>query len=128
MILLGIDYGERKTGLAIARGGLVEPLQTVKTKDLFSLIIAKYKEEKIEKVVLGISEGGLTGKIKSFKKKLKKKLPIEIEFSDETLTTLDAKKILGKIKRKKRYKRKMEDAVAAAVMLEYYLEREKGDV
>jgi len=126
MRILGIDYGEKKSGLAAAQNGLVEPLLVLKTKELSLWIAKKDKEEKIEKIVLGLPGGALNQKIKTFGEELKKALSIKVEFFGEDLTTLDAQKILGKIKRKRNYKKRMEDAVAAAIMLESYLERRKN--
>jgi len=81
------------------------------------------QDNDIKVVVVGITGGEIDEEIKSFGEKLKKKTGLAVDFFDETLTTLDAQKILGQIGRNKKYKKTMEDAIAAAVMLKSYLER-----
>ena len=124
MNILGIDYGRKKIGLALgdSRTGLVEPLKTIHGQFLAS-ITGLIKEYQIGLLVLGLPEGKMAKEVKDFGQELSTKFNLPVEFSDETLSTLDAQKILGKIKRSRQYKEKMEDALAAAVMLEFYLER-----
>ena len=65
MKTLGIDYGRSKIGLAIGVGSFAEPLRVIRYKDteLLSREIKKIIEtEKINKVVVGISEGTATGR------------------------------------------------------------------
>ncbi len=120
MIILGIDYGEKKTGLAIADHGIVEPLLVLKTEELLNWISSQVKEANFEKIVIGLPGGDLDKKIKVLGADLEKTIGLPVEFYDETLTTLDAQKILSKIKRSKIYRKTKEDAVAAAVILESY--------
>lgn len=127
MKILGIDYGRKKSGIAISDGKIVEPLEVVKTAKLFHWLALKAEEEKIEKVVLGLPENTLLKKeIKKLGEKIKKELFLNVVFVSEELTTLDAKKILGKIGRKRRYKKEKEDAIAAAIMLESYFQIERS--
>ncbi len=129
MNILGIDYGRKKIGLAIgdSRTGLAEPLKTITNRPLVELADL-IKEYQIDLFVLGLPEGKIIEEILDFGKKLEKKFSLPVKFSDETLSTLDARKILGKIKRSRQYQKKMEDATAAAVMLELYLERQGKNV
>lgn len=124
MNILGIDYGRKKIGLALgdSRTGLVEPLKSIHGQPLVP-IIGLIKEYQIGLLVLGLPEGKMAKEVKDFGQELSTKFNLPVEFSDETLSTLDAQKILGKIKRSRQYKKKMEDALAAAVMLELYIER-----
>jgi len=119
MKYLGIDYGRRKIGLAVSDGKLAEPLKVIRYKDLIvsiEQIKNVIKREKIEKVVVGMSEGDMAEESKRFAKML------NAEMYDETLTSIDAitLSIQGGVKRKKR--REMEDAYAATIMLQNYLD------
>lgn len=126
MRLLGIDYGLKKIGLAIAATSIAEPLKVVRYEDIekpLSQIKSLVQKEKIDKIVVGVSEGKMAQKTRVFAKTLQKNLDIPIVFFDETLTSKDAQKmaIESGIKRKKR--KEMEDAFAATVMLREYLEQ-----
>lgn len=119
MKYLGIDYGKKKIGLAISDGKLAEPMKVIRYKDIESLLqqIKKIIEkEKIEKVVVGIAENEIAKEQKEFAKMLNAKT------YDETLSTQDAQNlsIQSGIQRKKR--KKMEDAYAASIMLQNYLD------
>lgn len=119
MKILGIDYGKSKIGLATSDGPISEPWKVVKVKS-FEDAVEKIKlvltEASVDKIVVGISEGEMGEESKRFAEK------IGAEISDETLSTQDAQKmsIEAGIGRKKR--REMEDAYAAAIMLQNYLD------
>lgn len=119
MKILGIDYGRRKVGLAIADGPLAEPLRVIKYSDSVVLeekIKQILESEKIEKVIVGVSEGEMGKESENFAKKL------GAETFDETLSTRDAQNLSREagISRKKRHE--MEDAYAAAIMLQNWLD------
>lgn len=117
MKILGIDYGRRKIGVALADTitKLVEPLNVPS--------ISKYVQENdVRKIIIGLAGGSLDDEIKKFGERVANDTGLPVEYFDETLTTQDAQKLLlaSGAKRKKRKNR--EDAVAAALMLQYYLE------
>lgn len=125
MRLLGIDYGGRKVGLAISEGKVAEPLYVIRYLDekaLRASIGGIIKEFEIEKVIVGVSEGEMGEESKKFSLSLSQKLQIPVETFDETLSTQDAQRVSieAGIKRKKR--KRMEDAYAAAIMLQGYLD------
>lgn len=125
MKILGIDYGRKKMGLAIAVRSLAEPLCVIRYSDNFKLIENLKKiisEEKIEKIIVGISEGDMAEESKLFSLDLSKSLNIAVETFDETLSTYDAQKlsIESGMSRKKRHE--MEDAFAATVVLQSYID------
>lgn len=119
--ILGIDYGRSKIGLCIADGPLAEPFKVIRYSNRQSLIeeIKKIIEkENIEKVVVGVSEGKMAEESRSFAEEFK------AETFDETLTSQDAQSlsIQAGINRKKRHE--MEDAFAATIMLQNYLDNQ----
>jgi putative Holliday junction resolvase len=126
MKILGIDYGRKKIGLAFAESLLAEPLKVLRYEDIkvLSEEIAKLVNELgIEKIVVGVSEGTIAKEIRTFGKLLGNRLNIPIVYQDETLTTNDAQALAIKagIKRKKR--KEMEDAFAASLILQDYLDK-----
>lgn len=126
MKTLGIDYGRSKVGIAIGIDTFAEPLKVIKYKDIKTLseVIKKIvEEEKIKKVIVGISEGTMAEEIKIFVSTIAKHLmPIACETYDETLTSSDAQKmsIAAGVPQKRRHD--MEDAYAASIMLQNYLD------
>lgn len=127
--VLGIDYGRKKIGIAIADGPLAEPLEVIRFEneedalEKVSSSFAKASEDKkVSKVVLGVAEGKMAEEQREFGKKLEKRLGIPVTFQDETLTTQEAQELSIKagIKRKKR--KGLEDAYSAALILQNYLE------
>lgn len=125
MKLLGIDYGRSKIGLAVSDGRLAEPYQVIRYKDYDKMIahIARIVEkQKIEKIVVGVSEGEMAVEIKKFSSVLSIQSSVGTELFDETLSTHDAieMSIASHMGRKKR--KEMEDAFAASIMLQNYID------
>ena len=123
--MLGIDYGKKKIGLAIADGPLAEPLKVIRYKleeDVLRKVVEVVEVEKVEQAVIGISEREMAKETKNFARKLGNKLEIPISFQDETLTTKEEQDLSQEagIKRKKR--RELEDAYAATLILQAYLD------
>jgi putative Holliday junction resolvase len=119
MKYLGIDYGTKKAGLAVSDGKLADPLTVLRfenEEELIKKVNNIIQREKIEKVVVGVSENEMGKKSKEFAKKIN-----SVTF-DETLTSKDAINyaILAGVPKQKR--RKNEDAYAATIMLQNYLD------
>src|SRR6266404_4505861 len=66
---LGIDFGLSKIGVALSFGSLSEPYKTLRYKTKEELIL-KLKQiiekEKVEKIIVGMSEGEMAKKTKEF--------------------------------------------------------------
>lgn len=125
MKILGIDFGTKKIGLATAVTALAEVYGVIRfrtTDDAIKKIKKVVDDEKIEKIVIGISEGEMAKQTKEFSEKLKETVSLPLEFQDETLSTKDAQRMAidAGVKRKKR--REYEDAFAAALILQQYLD------
>lgn len=125
MKLLAIDYGRARLGLAKAEGPLAEAYRVMRVK---SIEDAAKKVAKIaraggaERVIVGVSEGEMGREQEEFAHNLSTFLDVPVETWDETLSTQDAQAfaIQMGIGRKKR--REREDAYAAAIMLQSYLD------
>jgi len=129
MKYLGIDYGERNIGLAISEGSLARPYANIfwgegkKGIEWVFLKIANIIEiEGVNVVVIGVSEGEMGKKIKNFRERLAEAVGRKIEFWDESLTSKRAVEMMVSGGMRKSKRQKMKHSVAAAVILEGYLE------
>lgn len=124
--ILGIDYGRRKLGIAVGERGLSEPYKVIRVgsfEDAVSKVIKIIKAIKADKVVVGISEGKMAKETKRFAESIRQTLsPVPIVLFDETLTSKDAQKISFEMGVKRIKRRQMEDAYAASIMLQNYLD------
>lgn len=125
MKVLGIDYGKSKVGISFADGRLAEPLKVLHNTELDSLVKAISgiaQQLQAELIIVGKSEGKMARESKSFASLLSKFVKIPVKTFDETLSTKDAIRLsfLAGIGPKKR--KKMEDAYAACILLQNYLD------
>lgn len=122
MKYLGIDFGEKHLGLALADGPLAEPFGEKFNNQGFMSFLQKLVEiEKIEKVIVGMPEGRLEPTVKEFGNAIKEHVRIPVIFADETLSSQEARQKLiaagaGRIKRRQIH------AAAAALILQQYLD------
>jgi putative Holliday junction resolvase len=128
MKILGVDYGRAKIGLAVGETetGLAEPLTVLRIANfqIFKLRVEKIaREYAVRKIVVGVPGGKMEEEIRRFGERLQRETGLPVEYFDETLTSQDARKLLIEIKRKRKFRREKEDAFAAAIMLQFYLDR-----
>jgi putative Holliday junction resolvase len=119
MKILGIDYGRKKIGLAIADGPLAEPYRVIRVKNPeegVQKVLQVLKELQVEKSVVGVSEGEMGKESRIFAK------IIGATTFDETLSTYDAKAMSREAGIGPKRRHQMEDAFAASVMLQNYLD------
>ena len=135
MRLLGIDYGDKRIGVAITDElcMLAHPLTTINRNgsDEFTKLSALIKEYNITSIVIGLPYemddkiGRAAEKVKKFVDKLKKHVDnLPVSFFDERMTSKETENELRKfgVSRKKRQKKI--DMLSARLILENYL-REK---
>jgi len=136
MRYLAIDYGAKRCGLAVCDPleMVVSPLEVIDgRRNLINKIVEVIQAEGIEAVVLGLplnmdnSAGRQAEVVKEFSKRLKKKINLTIHFQDERLSSFAAKERLADIELTRKEKRKRFDAVAAAFILESFLEQKKRE-
>ncbi len=75
MVILGVDYGRRKIGLALSHGFLAEPFEVVRVSSLkegVEKVAQVVRVEKADRVVVGVSEGEMGEEERSFARGLKK--------------------------------------------------------
>lgn len=125
MIVLGVDYGRRKIGLALSEGGLAQPLGVLKVAsplDAIEKIRQAVKKQSAGLIIVGVSEGEMAKEQKEFAKLLDQKVDAMVKTWDETLTTEDAKSLSLEADMPRGKRQKLEDAFAASVMLQSYLD------
>lgn len=124
--ILGVDYGRRKIGLALSSGFLAQPFKVVgvgSVEEAVSKVVQVVQVEQVEQVVVGISEGEMGEEQKNFAGRLKKELSgVSVEVWDETLSTYDARLLAREAGVARHRVRGREDAFAAAVMLQSFLD------
>ena len=122
---LGIDLGRKKTGLAISEGSIASPYKTITHKSLREVsekVIKEIDNLSAEIIVLGFVEGKNKGYFEKFGKLIKTKRPnIKVVMEDETLTTGQARQTMVKLQVPQKKKSKKEDAIAASIILQGYL-------
>ena len=123
MKYLGIDWGIKKIGLAISEGALASPLGSYQINSLDEGINKVEEiafEEDIDVLVIGQPEGKM-GKNVSRVVALFKKDGLNVEVTDETLSTQRAqdKMIEMGVSQKDR---RDDDAVSAAIILQDFLD------
>lgn len=135
MRYLAIDYGTRHIGLAVCDRAetIASPLAVIEgQKGLFEKIVGIVETENIEAVVLGLplnmddSQGPQAKLVLQFAEQLKKLIEIPIHFQDERLSSFAAEQKLASNEFRKKKKKKRLDAVAAAEILESFLEQKSS--
>jgi len=132
MRYLAIDYGDKYTGLAICDPAetIASPLAVIEgQKDLIKKIADIVATENVEAVVLGLplnmdgSKGSQAEYVSRFAERLKTHLQIPVHFQDERLSSFAAEKKLAPAEFTRKKKKKRLDAIAAAEILEAFLEQ-----
>ena len=133
-IILGIDYGKKRTGIAVTDPLkiIASSFQTIETKLLIDFLRKFVEQNNVDSIVIGLprqknhSFSDIENEIQIFISKLKKILPkLKIFRHDERYTSKMAKKIILNVKTKKslRMKKELVDSVSATIILQSYLEK-----
>ena len=137
MRILGIDYGDVRTGVAISDplGYTAQGLESIYHKDsekkLLNRIGEIIKEYNVELIVIGFplnmnaTKGPRVEKTELFIKKLIDTFDIPIEQIDERLTTVAAHKTMTELGISKQKKKNIVDTMSAVYILQMYLDRGK---
>jgi putative Holliday junction resolvase len=131
-VVLAIDPGSRRTGIAISDPGgtLASPLLThdrQKDGSLIELLARLCEEHQVERIVVGLplTQMGAAGPsaehARALADRLRRELPVAVQLVDERYSSAEADRILqGKRRPKGR-----RDAVAAALILQTFLDRQE---
>lgn len=128
--LVALDVGEKRIGVAASDGivQIARPVETVLVDgNELDRIIAIINDEKAKEVVIGYprNQSGepthQTGFVEVFKQRLEEVVQIPVVFQDESLTSVLAEDRLKSYE--KPYDKRDVDMLAAALILQDYLER-----
>lgn len=138
MRIAAIDYGKARIGLAISDVGqsLASPLKAIATKKTHKetalLIIQELRQHApFEKIVLGLplllsgKESPLSLDVRKLAKELEEIVNRPILLWDERLTSAQVEKTLREAKMKRKKRKKYIDAMAAAAILQNYLDTKR---
>jgi putative holliday junction resolvase len=133
MRFLGVDHGGKRVGVALSDedGRFAQPHRTLESPSqdvLVRELAALARAEKVEEIVVGLplhldgSEGASARRARRFAERVHQAASIPIVFWDERLTTAAADRVLDEAGVNKRARKTMVDRVAAAILLQSYLD------
>jgi putative Holliday junction resolvase len=126
MRFLGIDYGQKRVGIAVSDSeGKFAFAKAVfpNNNNLLESIKKVCDEQKIGTIVIGDSKNfkgepnDIMKKIEPFKKELENKIGLPVFFEPEFYSSAEAERIQGR--------NEMLDASAAAIILQSFLDKQK---
>jgi putative holliday junction resolvase len=136
MALLGLDYGERRIGVAVSDALFITAqsagyIDCQKTPDIIAEIKNLIEKRGIDKIVVGLpirldgKDTAQTEKTRNFIEELKQELDVAIDSFDERLTSKAAERTLISAGMRRNKRKQKIDAMAAQMMLQTYM-RAKG--
>lgn len=138
MRVLGIDYGERRIGVALSdpTGTIASPLPTLKKRrgkrPPYGELETIAREKDVEAVVMGLplspagEETDWTRKVREVGEKIGERLGVPVHYVDERMTSARAERVVrGRLglPRGERERKERIDAAAAVLILQSWLDR-----
>lgn len=138
MRALGVDVGERRIGLAIsdASGLIASPLEVLvlaEGDDPVDRVLERAREVGAECIVIGMpidlrgQEGVAAQRMNEFVRRLQASSELPVETSDERMTSAVAARSMQEAGLSERDRRGQMDKVAAALMLQTWLDRRRAE-
>jgi len=130
---LGLDIGDKRIGVALSDpGGILASPYTIincrdETQDI-EAIIEIVSQHQVERIVVGFPrsmDGSISKqarKVEAFTRRLSGCTNVPVELRDERLTTVSARRLMREASPKRTRKKSRYDAVAAAIILQGYLD------
>ncbi|MEA3019679.1 MAG: putative pre6S rRNA nuclease [Actinomycetota bacterium] len=125
---LGLDLGSKRIGVAVSSGTLATPYEVVERGDDRARILELIEETGATVVVVGLpysldgSKGPAARLVEAEVDELRAALSVPVELWDERFSTVTAHQSLMEQKMKADARRRVVDKVAAAVMLQSWLD------
>ncbi|HUE96860.1 MAG TPA: Holliday junction resolvase RuvX [Longimicrobiaceae bacterium] len=140
MRVLGIDYGERRIGLALSdpTGTIASPLVTLTRRPgkrpPWSELERLVRESEVEEVVVGLplalsgEEGPWAAEVREFAEKVATRTGLPVRLLDERMTSVRAERLVrtSGLPKGKREEKARVDATAAAIILQNHLDMRGG--
>ena len=132
MKIMGLDYGDARTGVAISDllctlVGSTTVLPSRNEEKLLADVVRLTKENGVGTIVVGLprnkdgTEGPRAEACRAFAEKVKEITGVDVEMWDERRTTVEAHQILSDHNYHGKKRKNTVDAVAASLILEGYL-------
>ena len=137
MKIMGIDYGDARTGVAISDllctiVGTTTVLPSRNPEKLMADLVRLTEENQIGEIVVGLpknmdgTEGSRAQLCREFAQTLKEVTGLPVAMWDERRTTVEAHNILSAHNYHGKKRKETVDAVAASLILEGYMAFKKG--
>lgn len=137
MRIMGLDVGERRIGVAISDPDerLAVPLRVLERRGGAAdarTVADLARREGVGRIVVGLpvsldgSLGPQARQTQAFAELLRTATDAEVELYDERLSTLEAERHLRRMGMREREMRSRRDAVAAAIILQAYLDSRRS--
>ena len=137
MKYLAIDYGQKRTGIAVSDSGgsMAFPRRTIQMRTreaFFAELLALLEAEAPDALVIGLpvnldgEETLTTRQTRNFAKNLKKKTPLPIFWMEEALSSFEAEIDLRQAGRSAAKSRAVLDQQAAVRILQSFLDQPEG--
>jgi putative holliday junction resolvase len=134
---LGLDVGDRRIGIALSdpEGILASPFTIIERADdeqSITAIADIVQKQGVNLIIAGLpqslsgAEGQQAEKVRAFIQKLSERVPVPVVFRDERLTTVAVSRLMQSVSSRKSKKKERQDARAAAVILQGYLDEVKN--
>lgn len=131
--VLAIDFGARRTGLAVTDPLQIIPggLRTVDTKDVLKYLKEYVSKESVERFVVGLpkqtngADSDNLPRVRAFVGRLKAALPdIPVEMWDERFTSVMAHRTMleAGLRKKDRQNKALVDEISATIILQGWME------
>ncbi len=134
--ILALDLGDKRIGVAVSQlGGSLALPDGVITRRNWSQVIAEIRARldavQADRIVVGLplrmdgTEGPAALATRKFVQRLQSTVSVPVDVQDERLSTVEAERSLIAAEMRRRRRRAVRDAVAAAIMLQTYLDRRR---
>lgn len=136
MRIMGLDVGDKRIGVALSDPEeiLATPLTIItRSEDIADIatITNMVNRNQVSRIIVGLPRnmdgrlGQQAEKVQAFATNLVRYTRVPVEFRDERLTTVQAKKLKRTAATRKTKEKTREDAAAAALILQGYLDEGK---
>jgi putative Holliday junction resolvase len=130
---LGIDYGQKRIGLAVgdSHTRIASPIGTIheaKPDRQIAEVLKQIEEFAVDALVIGLplnmddSEGPQAKETRGFSDQLATASKLPIHFHDERLSSFSAEELVGEGAHSRKKKRRPIDSIAAQVILQEFLD------
>ncbi len=136
MRILALDLGARRIGVAISdsTGTIAQGLEVIDRQaggNVLTQIRRRVAANLVERIVVGLplrmdgTEGVEAEKVRRFVNRLREVVGVPVDVQDERLSSAEADRIMIAADVSRARRRRRRDAVAAALILQTYLDRRR---